>query len=155
FASFDGALTRQTASAFGTVPTAAIRAGDMSADPMPIYDPATGNSNGTGRMPFTGNIIPASRKDPIVQKIVSLIPLPTFPNLLTNNYYAAGPYSYTRDTTDAKVNYYVSQKLNLSARFGWIHYTMDDPPVFGALGGSPISSAGGAEGHGYGNVFSN
>src|SRR5262249_30457490 len=54
FASFDGALTRQTASAFGTVPTGAIRAGDMSADPMPIYDPATGNSNGTGRMPFTG-----------------------------------------------------------------------------------------------------
>jgi hypothetical protein len=155
FLSYDGALTRQNASAYGTVPTAAIRSGNMSGSTTAIYDPQTGQLNGTGRTPFPGNLIPPSQIDPIAQKIVNLTPLPTFPNLLANNYYASAPYSYTRDTTDAKVNYNVSAKLNLSARFGWIKYSMDDPPMFGALGGSPVSSAGGAAGLGHGNVFSN
>jgi hypothetical protein len=154
FLSQDESLTRQNASVYGTVPTAAMTTGNMSGSTTPIYDPSTGQLNGTGRTTFPGNLIPQSRIDPIVQKIVNLTPPPTFPSLLANNYYASAPYSFSRDTTDAKVNYYINDKLNISARFGWLKYTMDDPPMFGALGGTPVSSAGGAEGHGYGNVFS-
>ena len=45
-----------------TLPTAAMRTGDFSATGTTIiYDPLTGNSDGTGRTPFPGNIVPSSR----------------------------------------------------------------------------------------------
>lgn len=156
FLSYDGNLTRQNASGYYTVPTAAIKSGDESADPTAIYDPATGAANGTGRSIFPGNIIPANRISSIAQKIAALTPLPNVPgNLLANNYFADGPYTQNRNTTDAKVTYNITDKLNLGARFGWLNYIMNDPPAFGALGGPQLGSTGGAEGAGTGNVFSN
>ena len=155
FASYDGNFTRQNASGYYTVPTAAIKSGDESADPTSIYDPATGNSNGTGRTAFPGNIIPQSRISPIAQQIASLTPLPNLSgNLLANNYFADGPYKQNRDTIDSKVTYNATGKLNFGVRFGWLHYYMNDPPAFGAVGGPQLGSTGGAEGVGSGNVFS-
>jgi Carboxypeptidase regulatory-like domain/TonB dependent receptor len=156
FGSYDGILTRQNANGYYTVPTAAIKAGDMSADPLAIYDPGTGTASGTGRTPFPGNQIPAGRISPIAQQIAALTPLPNVPgNLLANNYFSDAPYQQNRDTTDAKVTYNATDKLNLGVRFGWLHFYMDDPPAFGALGGPQLGSTGGAEGIGTGNVFSN
>src|SRR5205085_540206 len=40
-----------------TIPTAAFRNGDFSAAPTIIYNPFTGNADGTGRQPFPGNVI--------------------------------------------------------------------------------------------------
>jgi len=156
FASYDGNLTRQNASGYYTVPTAAIKSGDESADPTAIYDPSTGTTSGTGRTPFPGNIVPASRISPIAQQIAGLTPLPNVPgNLLASNYFADGPYKQNRDTIDAKTTYNATDKLNFGVRFGWLHYYMDDPPAFGAIGGPQLGSTGGAEGAGRGNVFSN
>jgi hypothetical protein len=67
-----------------SVPTAAERRGDFSAllalgGQYQIYDPATIAPVGDGtfsRRPLPGNIIPASRLDPIAQKLVSYYPLP-------------------------------------------------------------------------------
>jgi hypothetical protein len=156
FVSYDANLTRQNASGYYTVPTAAIRSGNESGSTTPIYDPATGTTSGAGRTPFAGNTIPASRISPIATTIANLIPLPNVPgNLLANNYFADGQYKQNRDTTDAKVNYKATDKLNFAARFGWLHFLMNDPPAFGALGGPQLGSTGGAEGLGQGNVFSN
>ncbi len=156
FGSYDGILTRQNANGYYTVPTAAIKAGDMSADPTAIYDPNTGTATGTGRTPFPGNKIPAAQISPIAAQIAQLTPLPNVPgNLLANNYFADAPYEQNRYTTDAKMTYNVTDKLNLGVRFGWLHFYMDDPPAFGALGGPQLGSTGGAEGIGTGNVFSN
>ena len=52
FGSYEGSLNRQLGATFVTVPTAAVRAGDMSGSPNPIYDPLTGNADGTGRTEF-------------------------------------------------------------------------------------------------------
>ncbi len=104
FVSWDGNFIRQNSGVYDSVPTAAIRAGDMSGSPSPIYDPVTGNADGTNRTQFAGNIIPASRMSPIAQKLAALAPLPNIPNLLANNYYATGNYNVTRNTTDAKVD---------------------------------------------------
>src|SRR5882672_12835804 len=41
------------------IPPSAYRTGDFSASPTRIYDPLTGNADGTGRTPFLNNIIPA------------------------------------------------------------------------------------------------
>jgi hypothetical protein len=50
-----------------TVPNDAFRNGNFSAVAAtnPIFDPATGNPDGTGRTAFPGNIIPASHFSPV------------------------------------------------------------------------------------------
>ncbi len=81
---------------FITLPTVAQRAGDFSqlfdsgGRQIPIYDPNTtvANPNGTGfiRQQFPGNIIPASRIDPVSKNILNYYPLPnrTPDNAFTN-----------------------------------------------------------------------
>lgn len=68
-----------------SVPTAEMRIGDFSklkdkaGRSYTIYDPATGHTNAANvfdRSPFAGNIIPASRINPIAARILSYSPLP-------------------------------------------------------------------------------
>jgi outer membrane receptor protein involved in Fe transport len=71
FASYEGLRVRQGALATGAFPlTAAERTGDFSGA-KPVNDPLTGS-------PFPNNQIPASRFDPVAQKVLSegLMPLP-------------------------------------------------------------------------------
>src|SRR5688572_19486831 len=77
FSNWERTARRQTASANRTVPNDALRRGDFSGTGTVIFDPATGNANGTGRTPFPGGIIPADRIDPAALKMVQLIPAPT------------------------------------------------------------------------------
>src|SRR5437016_4424824 len=84
FASYEGGLHRELATQFGTVPTAAIKAGDMSGSTVAIYDPDTGDPvTGANRTPFVGNIVPTARISPIARKLADLTPLPNLPDLLT------------------------------------------------------------------------
>ena len=76
-----------------TLPTQAVLGGDFSqytttanGSVVPIYDPATGNSNGTGRTQFPGNVIPASRIDPTSLKFIQLFYAPAQNNQFQNNY---------------------------------------------------------------------
>ena len=154
FFSYEGNYNRQNASRFNTVPTAEIRAGDMSASPRPIYDPSTGDASGANRQAFPNNIVPASRISSISRKIIDLTPLPNLPGL-TNNYFATGPFAFDRHTLDSKVNWNATPKLSAFVRFGYLHWTDSDPQVFGdVLGGPPISGFGGNPGHGLGNTLS-
>src|SRR5260370_42147549 len=72
FASYEGTFDRETGATLTTVPTAAIRAGDMSASPAPIYDPLTGSPDGSGRSAFPGNRTAVARQSRIVQKLIAL-----------------------------------------------------------------------------------
>jgi hypothetical protein len=101
--------TVNTAGSFLTLPTAAMRGGDFSAllgsqvgtdvlgRPIlanAIYDPATAR-NVNGNLvtdPFTHNIIPISRLDPVAVKIQNLIPAPTNSALVNNWAQNAGNY---------------------------------------------------------------
>src|SRR5579875_332238 len=154
FGSVDENRIRQFASTLTTVPTAAIRSGDMSGSSNPIYDPSTGNTNGTGRTVFPNNRVPASLISPITEKLIALTPLPNQPGT-SNNYYASGDFAVDRRIIDAKVDYRPTDKLSLAARFGWLDYNMISPPVFGNSGlGPPVSSTGGRAGTGFGDVYS-
>src|SRR6185436_16446328 len=53
------------------VPTVAETKGDFSGNATVIRDPAA-----AGRPPFAGNVIPASRLDPVGAKIAALYPAP-------------------------------------------------------------------------------
>ncbi|MDE3167562.1 MAG: carboxypeptidase regulatory-like domain-containing protein, partial [Acidobacteriota bacterium] len=94
FVSYDGTRQRQSSPGFYTVPTTAFKGGDFSSLSTVIYDPNTGNPDGTGRTPFAGNVIPGNRISPIAQKIQSYYPTANFGNgALTNNFFAAGGHS--------------------------------------------------------------
>jgi Carboxypeptidase regulatory-like domain/TonB dependent receptor-like, beta-barrel len=152
FASYDGQFDRRTGFTLLTVPTAAMRAGDLSASPNPVYDPATGNADGSGRAAFANNAIPQSRLDPTAMKILANIPLPTFTDRLTNNYFAKGDFSVTRHKYDGKLTWTATNKLNVNGRVGVLDYTMINPPAFGDVG-PPVHSAGGREGRGFGTIL--
>jgi outer membrane receptor protein involved in Fe transport len=154
FSSWEGTYNRQLGASFTTVPTAAIRSGNMSGSPNPIYDPISGAADGSGRTPFPGNIIPTPRQDAIALKVGAAYAQPNIPDLLTNNYYATGAYGVTRPKLDAKVNWAATSKFNISGRLGWLHFSMIDPPVLGDGGGGPVASAGGRAGTASGNVYS-
>ena len=67
FGGYQGTRIRSGAPVLTTVPTAAFKTGDFSdvGSTNPIYDPNTGNPDGTGRTQFPGNIIPSTRISPI------------------------------------------------------------------------------------------
>ena len=87
----------------------AMLRGDFSGSDSPIYDPLTGNADGTGRTQFQVfpgdpnyalcntatnpqclNIIPAARMDPIAQQIASHIPANNI-DRASRNYFVPGP----------------------------------------------------------------
>src|SRR5215831_2800671 len=154
FASWEDSLNRQTGASFVTVPTPAMHTGDFSGSPTPIYDPLSGSADGTGRTVFAGALIPSNRIDPIAAKVMAAYPVPTYPSLHSNNYYATGAYAYSRSKLDGKGTWVVTPKLNINGRMGWLKYTMADPPVFGENGGGPVASAGGRAGTAHGDVYS-
>jgi hypothetical protein len=81
---FEDLTIERNLSITGTVPTEAQRQGDFSAllalgSRYQIYDPFTVTPAPNGRFrrtPLPGNVIPASRIDPVGAKIISFFPLP-------------------------------------------------------------------------------
>ena len=154
FSSWEGTKRRQNASAFRTLPTAALRKGDFSGTGAQIFDPTTGNPDGTNRTLFANGLIPTNRIDPIVQKLIALIPDPNQAAGASpaNNYFASGTYEFNRSNYDFKVNYNPNEKSTLFARYSLSPSLIFDPPSLGAVGGDAL--AGGQPGTAPGRVQS-
>ena len=117
-----------------TIPTLAFRAGDLSASTTTIYDPATGNPDGTGRLPFADKQIPASRISPIARKILSFIPAPTRPGLSTN-FELPTSQNKTIDQFDVKIDYVATASDRLFVRYSFQRATVFDPGLYGPNSG--------------------
>jgi len=142
FLSYDGTRQRQASPGFYSVPTADQRAGDFSAYSTVIYDPKTGNPDGTGRTPFAGNKIPTERLDPITLKLQSYYPLPNVPGGSTlNNYFAAGGPILSRNFFDAKINFTASDKETIWGKYGRMWAVSGGTAVFGVAGGPGLGGA--------------
>lgn len=156
FASYEGTRDRQNVSRVLSVPTEALRRGDFSGAANPIYDPATGNIDGTGRTPFPGNVIPADRINPVSARLLAELPLPnlrdpdgSIPE--RNNFFAQAPFVFNRWTLDTKVNLNATEKLNFFGRYSVLDFKQDNAVVFGDfLQGPP--SGGGNPGIGFGKT---
>ena len=155
FGSYEGTLDRQSSFQTVVVPTVAMKQGNMSASALPIFDPMTGAANGSGRTPFTGNIIPAARISPIIRKIVDLTPNPNLGNVnaLGTNYFSNGSFLYDRHVLDTKFNAQVTDRLNLAARVSYLDWNFANPPLYGELGGTGIESRGSYDGQGLGKTL--
>ena len=113
FTSYEAFRNRAGATGFtANVPTKEMYGGDFSnwvtslngaTTRVPIYDPTTQVRNNDGtytRTPFPGNVIPASKFDPVSVKALSAFT--SNGQLLPNNSAAAGTVAYVRN------NYFVS-----------------------------------------------
>jgi hypothetical protein len=121
-----------------TLPLAPFRGGDFSASPTTIYDPTTGNRDGTGRAPFSGNIIPANRIQTIPQKIMGFVPLPNLPvsnNNPTNDYYELIPFVRNTNQYDVKGDYNPNEREHISVRYSYENPETTDGSSFGLAGG--------------------
>jgi len=110
-----------------TVPTLAQRTGnfigsvDVNNKPAKIADPFSGGATGacvSGKIGncFPGNIIPASRIDPIAAKLIAYYPLPTYAGN-ANNYYTVTTDPDYWDSFVAKIDQRLRSADNFSVRF--------------------------------------
>jgi hypothetical protein len=151
FVDFQGTKRRQFASTPNlTLPTAAMRTGDFSAVSTVIYDPLTGNPDGTGRTPFAGNVIPSNRIASAAAKMTSLLPTLTRPTSYVQNYDAYGTTQYNRNNWDFKVNYNPTSKAMIWGRYSISPMDIVAPLQLGAAGGDAFN--GGNAGHAGGRV---
>jgi hypothetical protein len=144
FGAWEGHYTTTPGTRTDTVPTEAMRAGDFSAFGTTIYDPATGNPDGTGRTPFPNNIIPASRISPTSQDLQSRLPLPNGPGT-SSNYTDTGTIDFDRDNFDFKLNYNVGASAQIFAKYSQMKGTVYSDMWLGNPGD------GGAGGYGFGD----
>jgi hypothetical protein len=139
FAAFEGTFDRQAAFTTTAVPTQLMHQGNFSESSRAIYDPATGDPDGGNRVPFAGNLLPASRISPIARKLNDLMPLPNLGVAgIANNYFVSGPFLFDRKTLDTKVTWHATNKLNLNGRVSYLTWGCDDPAALGELGGGGI-----------------
>lgn len=130
-----------------TVPLASLRNGDFSATGVTIYDPTTGNANGSGRTAFAGNIIPSARLSSAAQKILALLPTEKVGGT-SGNYPGGAVLQYDRSSYDAKVSYNPTSKTTFFGRYSVGRSQITDPPALGAAigntwdGGQPGSAPG-------------
>jgi hypothetical protein len=103
-----------------------------------IFDPFTGNEDGTGRSVFSSggrlNVIPASRLNSPMMQLLGLVPLPNQPGDL-NNYFNIGTQRLNRNNADAKVNWNRNEKNQI-----WFKYSVMTALVNGDFG---LGEAGG------------
>ncbi|MFL6350467.1 MAG: TonB-dependent receptor domain-containing protein [Bryobacteraceae bacterium] len=141
FGGYEGLFERVNRNALFTVPTAAQKAGDFSGTGAVIYDPSTGNPDGTGRTPFLNDIIPAGEISPITQKIQALIPLPNLPGV-SNNYFNSASQKMNRKNVDFKTDFNVTDKFHLFVRYGYMQADVSGVFGLGAAGGPCLCDGG-------------
>jgi hypothetical protein len=153
FGSFEGYKRRQSLFTFFNVPDEALRRGDFSralntnGTQQTIYNPFTGNPDGTGRQPFANNQIPTSMLNPIALKILQLAPLPNIQGIgaggFTNNYQRQENRQVDRENYDAKFNWNRTSAHQLWAKFSHMNAVVDDLTNY--LGPDPNASGDGGK----------
>lgn len=121
-----------------TVPSDDFHKGNLSAASTQAYDPASGNADGTGRTPFTGNVIPGTSINAISAKLAALIPSPNRPfNAAkpSNNYFGLLPFTKTTDSMDTKIDWNLNDQSRVSGRFSFARPVVYQAPLFGYAGG--------------------
>ncbi len=141
FGSWEGTRQRQGFSRLATVATAAQREGDFSSFGTTIFDPLTGNEDGTGRQPFPGNKIPSNRQSAITRKMQALVPLPNRPGT-SSNFANSGTSSLNRDNFDVKVNWNPSSNYTMFGKYTLVDAQVECAPVLGEAGGRGLCNGG-------------
>ena len=133
FGSYDGTFERDNRGNLQTLPTAALRAGDFTGTGTTIYNPSTGNADGTGRSAFSNQA--AIPIDPIAAKIIALLP-PTNVTVngvtpQTNNFFSSATQRLNRNDFDAKVDWNRTSKHTIFAKYSAMKSVFHGEPSLG------------------------
>jgi hypothetical protein len=156
FFNYEGTRQSSQATTLDSVPTMRERTGDFSQtfdvqkNLIQIFDPWTPHSvsGKTLRDPFPGNIIPASRFDPVGVKAASYYPVPNVAgrtNLNTANFYGVGSSISDGYQTSIKIDHTLNDYQRVSVRFSRAMSIGVPPNLWGndlyPLDGGPSASA--------------
>ena len=129
FFSYNGTLERDARNTgLVTIPTPAEIAGDFTGTGTVIYDPHTGNADGTGRTPFPNQA--AIPVDPIAAKILAFLPAPTSAGNI-DNYFKSATQALNRHNYDGKVDFVRTTKHSLFAKYSAMHSVFTGQPSLG------------------------
>jgi hypothetical protein len=111
-----------------------------------IFDPFTGNLDGTARAVFSSggrvNVIPASRLNAPMMKMLALVPLPNQPGD-NNNYFNTGIQRLNRNNFDGKVNWNRNERQQLWFKYSAMKAIVHGDFGLGQAGGNCLCAGGG------------
>jgi hypothetical protein len=112
FAGYEGLRLPKQSPIVESMPTPALRNGDLSAYSTPVYQPGT-------NLPFSNNQIPRSAISSVsANALTYLFPMPNTggPNVLANNYVANIPTSISSDQADLRLDQIINSRMSVFAR---------------------------------------
>lgn len=159
FGYYQGTRRRIGGSVLTHVPTAAEAAGDLSDLGVPIYDPATGNPDGTGRSQFMSfpsgpnanslctnnagcpNMIPTSRISSQAAALLKFLPAPDVAGAVggANNFIGSGVQTYDTNEPGIRVDYVQNSKWRYFGHYAYGGYHLNTPGAFGIAGGTQFN----------------
>ncbi len=145
FADYQGSPVHNSSPMVVSLPTAAQRGGDFSAQATPIYNPFAPSP---ARPPFAGNVIPPSLMDPAAAAISAALP---FPNqfsaagqpLAFNNYAVTRVSTSTVHSFDVRIDHQFSEANSAFLRYSFQNTDAGVPSLFGPPLGGSLTGAGG------------
>ncbi|HVV46719.1 MAG TPA: TonB-dependent receptor, partial [Bryobacteraceae bacterium] len=144
FADYQATPVHNSAPVVTSLPSAAQREGDFSAQTAPIYNPF---SSSPARTPFAGNVIPRSLADPAAWAISAALP---FPNqfsapgqpLAFNNYAMTRVSTSTVQSFDARIDHQFTAANSVFLRYSFQNTDANVPSLFGPPLGGSLAGAG-------------
>src|SRR5580693_6987567 len=106
-----------------------------------IFDPTTGNADGTGRQAIASggqvNVLPSVPT--AVTNILAYLPMPNTggAGAIANNYVATGSEAFNSDQGDGRIDYNFSDTLHFFGRYTIADFSKSAPGAFGAIAGGP------------------
>jgi Carboxypeptidase regulatory-like domain/TonB dependent receptor len=105
-----------------------------------VFNPATGNADGTERQAYTQggqpNIVPVAAP---MANLLNDLPLPNSGSDIFNNYVSSGSQHFDSNQFDGRVDLNVFSSYHLFARYTLADFNNYSPAAFGNLAGGPSS----------------
>jgi hypothetical protein len=133
FGDYESTRIREKVTSQSAIPTPAEVAGNFNGVAS-ISDPATQIAEGT-RQPFPGNVIPASRMDPVAARMIALYPAPNLTGKL--NYVFNSPRNTDNDKGDGRFDHQVDSNNSVFVRYTQLAFDRLEP------GNLPLPASGG------------
>ena len=119
FGGFERTWVRKTEFSSFSVPTMAMRSGDLSASPSPVYDPTTTKPDPSNpgqylRTAFANNQVPVSQ---VAASYLNLYPTPTTSGIV-DNFSAVAPRIENETQGNVRVDHYFTQSFRSFVKFG-------------------------------------
>ncbi len=163
FGDYQGMRNNLHASGNEVVPIDAFRTGDFSSVAAidPIYDPATGNPDGTGRTQISCNgvlnVICPDRISNAAKNLLARLPEPnsagTGPDGTGQNFQISRPATFDQNQFDTRADYFVTSKTVVFGKFSYFQASFFTPTAYGVAGGGPplggigVANAGNSSDH--------